>query len=460
MRRDPLPWLLFVILALLGAVAWFTRYPESPALDRMTEWPVIGPTAERFREFYRSPTVPPESVEPETEVVVIGREVVGPRPGRSTQSSLGRVWVRAGTELRESPDAASPVVETVDAILQMRLIERRGEWHRVSGIGYHGSLAEGWLHRADVREPSPEELWQPQPVLPLLAVQPAAELLAEARELMGDDSTEMPCGPYLLLTDLEDRALARRCPRLAGELDRLYASRIGLDPVSEPAEAILLFRSYGAYLIFRLRVSPESRRHAFAAPARGIVALAAEGKRIEQLQATLVHELTHLLNRRYLGPALPSWLDEGLAEELSMSRVEDDGALVPGSLGRWQAGSEQALLVGGGGVQLARLRAELGRGSLARLEELVRLDREGFQAEGRTQTHYSLSGFWVRYLLSGESPGGVRGFRSFLAAVAGGEPLDEQLLLSSLGADWDELESGFHEWLATGADEKGVHREP
>ena len=446
MRRDPLPWLLLLVLVLLVGIAWLTRYPDSPVLDRLAKWPVIGPAAERFGELYRSAPARPVAEEPQTEVVVVGREIVGPPPVPPTSRPLGRVWVRAGTDLRESPDPGSLVIETVPGIRTMALMERRGDWRRVSRVGLRGTLSVGWVRLADLGEPSAEELWQPEPVLPLAATPPAAELLAAARELMGDDARELPCGPFLLVTDVAG-PVVERCPRLAGQLDRLYARRTGLEPVGEPAEAILLFDSHGAFVIFRTRVSPASRRHAFAAPARGIVALASGGRLVEQVQATLVHELAHLLNRRFLGPALPSWLDEGLAEELAMSRIADDGTLVPDSLGHWEAGNKRARLMGGGQVDLGSLRTRLRRGELPTLEELIRLDRAGFQAELRFQIHYSLSAFWVRYLLSGESPAGADGFRSFLAAVAAGEPLDEELLLSRLGAGWPELETGFRVWL-------------
>ena len=91
------------------------------------------------------------------------------------------------------------------------------------------------------------------------------------------------------------------------------------------------------------------------------------------------------------------------------------------------------------------------RGDLPTLEALVRFDRAAFQAEERLETHYSLSAFWVRYLLGPGSPGGERGFRSFLAAVAAGEPLEEDLLLGSLGSTWPELETGFRRWLDSDA---------
>ncbi len=450
MRRDPLPWLLILLLVLLGSVAWLTRYPDSPVLDRLVELPVIGPAAERFREIYRPAPPAPRAEEPPVEVMGAGRERTAAPSVTVTSRRLGRVWVRAGTRLRERPDPGSGVVATVEDLRPMVLMERRGDWRRVSRVGLQGALVEGWARRADLSEPSADELWQPEPVVPLAATPPAEEILAEARRLMGDDVREMPCGPFLLITDVEG-PLIERCPRLAGQLDGLYAQRTGLEPVGEAAEAILLFDSEGAFLIFRTRVSPESRRHAFAAPAQGIVALAAGTRLVEQVQATLVHELVHLLNRRHLGPALPSWLDEGLAEELAMSRITADGTLVPGSLGRWETGTERARLLGGGQVEIGGLRSSMRRDDLPTFEDLVGFDRSGFQAQSRFKIHYALSAFWVRYLLSDESPAGRQGFRSFLAAVAAGETLDEDLLLGRLGAGWSELETGFRGWLDAGA---------
>ena len=173
---------------------------------------------------------------------------------------------------------------------------------------------------------------------------------------------------------------------------------------------------------------------------------------MEGLKA-LVHELVHLLNRRYLGPALPSWLDEGLAEELAMSHIGTDGTLVPGRLGSWEvpASGEGRRLLGGGLVVLNGLRSRMRWGDLPSLERLVGLDRTAFQAAPEFRIHYALSAFWVRYLLSGESPAGAVGFRGFLAAVASGEPLDRELLQERLGAGWSELESGFRRWLDAGA---------
>ena len=452
MRRDPLVWLLVLVLVLLGGIAWLTQNPESPLLDRLVEWPGIGPAAEWFRDSYRA-RPPARDAEPAIEYVVVPRdsegEPTGP-PADETTRTLGRAWVRAGTELREAPDSGSPVVERISSLRTMSVVEARGDWRRVSRVGLGGSLSEGWVHQTELGEPSADELRRPEPVLPLAATPPSDEVIAEARRLMDDGARELPCGPFRLLTDVR-APVVEHCPRLAGQLDSLYARRTGLEPVGTPAEAILLFRTDGAYLVFRARTSPEIRRHAFAAPARGFVAVAAGNRPVAQIRATLVHELVHLLNRRFLGPALPSWLDEGLAEEVAMSRIAEDGTVAPATLSRWEMGPEAARRVGGGEIALGALRTRMRRGDLPTLEALVRFDRAAFQAEERLETHYSLSAFWVRYLLGPGSPGGERGFRSFLAAVAAGEPLEEDLLLGSLGSTWPELETGFRRWLDSDA---------
>ncbi len=456
MRRDPMPLLLILVLALLGSVAWLTRDPDHPALDWLARQPVVGPAAERFRDAYRGTAPRPAAAAPEAEAEgaapgiagrgIAGREVAGPRASTAVPRPLGRAWLAVGTELRREPDPASAVVARLEGLRMMAIRERRGGWCRVARAGLGGSLTEGWVPEADLGEPSAEELWQPEPVVPLAAVAPAAAILAEARGLMGTGVRESPCGPYLLLTDVAG-PLAETCPRLAGQLEGLYAARTGLAPVGRAAEAIFVFDSRGAYMVFRTRISPESRRHAFAAPARGFVAVAGGGKRLEQVQETVVHELVHLLNRRFLGPALPSWLDEGLAEDLAMSQIAADGTLAPGSLGRWEEGSPEARRVGGGQVVLGELRAWMRGGELPSVERLVGLDSAAFQDQAWFEVHYALSGFWVRYLLGGGAPAGAEGFRAFLAAVAAGEPLTEDLLLSSLGAGWPELESGFRRWL-------------
>ena len=450
-RGNPTLWTVLLLLTVLGTVAYLTHHPEHPVVDRLAELPGIGPVAEWFRDSYRPPSPPPAAEEREPETIIVeesapgGEEVV-----QVIAVPLGSVWVRAGTELRAAPEDSSAVVEVVPLLGKMTLRGRRGEWRRVARAELGGRLVEGWVRAEELVEPSREELWAAAPVLPLAAAEPTEETLAQARELMGEEVRQLPCGPFRLLTDARG-PVVDGCSRLAGQLERAYAERTGLEPVGEARETILLFDSHGAYLVFRMRVSPGSVRGAFAAPGRGFVALAVGGRESSLVRAMLAHELVHLLNRRFLGPALPSWIDEGLAEELGMSRIGEDGSLEPGTLGTIGGGSGDVVVVGGGQLHLSSVRARMWAGSLPTLRQLVALDRHAFQVEESYQLHYSLSAFWLRYLLSERSPMGAEGFRAFLAAVAAGERLEGELLLARLGTDWQQLEVGFRRWLDSDA---------
>ena len=450
-RGNPTLWMVLLLLTVLGSIAYLTHHPEHPVVDRLAELPGIGPAAEWFRDSYRPPS--PRSVEEAREPETVIVEESAPRREavvRVISAPLGSVWVRAGTELRAAPEDSSDVVEVVQLLGRMTLRGRRGEWRRVARAEIEGRLVEGWVRAEELAEPSREELWEAAPVLPLAAVEAEQEVLAQARELMGEGARQLPCGPFRLLTDARG-PVVDGCSRLAGRLDRIYAERTGLEPVGEARETILLFDSQSTYLVFRTRASPESVRGAFAAPGRGFVALAVGGREAGHVRAMLVHELVHLLNRRFLGPALPSWIDEGLAEELGMSRIGEDGTLEPGTLGEFGGGGGVVVVLGGGRVHLSAVRARMRRGDMPTLRELVALDRHAFQAEESYQLHYSLSAFWVRYLLRERSPMGSEGFRAFLAEVAAGERLEGELLLARLGTDWQELEVGFRRWLDSDA---------
>lgn len=168
----------------------------------------------------------------------------------------------------------------------------------------------------------------------------------------------------------------------------------------------------------------------------------------------VVHELTHLLNRRGIGPALPPWLEEGLASDLSHAKIDERGRLHPGTVGGETLRMGESVFEVGGLAEARALRDALEVGEVTSFEELTELDSEAFYTAERVHLHYSLSLFWVRYLLSDESGSLAGGFRSFLVALARGEALTQDLLLEHLGADWDELEWDFRAWVGTQSPER------
>lgn len=151
MRRDPLPWLLLLLLTLLAGVAYLTAHPEHPLLDRLAGMSLIGPAAARFRELYRPPAAHPPGQpagagEAAVEYEVIVVEPPTPPPsGPVASPRLGSVWLGAGAALRRTPEEDGAVVEIVATLRKLTLVERRGGWRRVSRVELAGGLTEGWV---------------------------------------------------------------------------------------------------------------------------------------------------------------------------------------------------------------------------------------------------------------------------------------------------------------------------
>jgi hypothetical protein len=163
--------------------------------------------------------------------------------------------------------------------------------------------------------------------------------------------------------------------------------------------------------------------------------------------ATLVHELTHLANRRALGPALPPWLDEGLADDLATASIGAGGGLDPTALGGSVERAGSGVTYHGPRADLRRLSALAEAGDLPSLSRLTALDWEGFVLPARRDVHYPLAGFFVRFLLAGEGGALREPFRDFLASVAAGESADGPALIRRLDRSWDSLQWSFELWL-------------
>jgi hypothetical protein len=248
-------------------------------------------------------------------------------------------------------------------------------------------------------------------------------------------------GPYPLYTDSPDAGVLLLLDRAAGGLEDAYRERYGLSPIGQPAEAVVLFSSRAGY--DRLLEEAGGPRAGSGHVLGGVVALWREGRELEEVRSTLIHELVHLLNRRAIGPALPPWLDEGLAVDLAQSDIGPGGRLVPGTLAELTRRTPVYVERFGGAASLEHLRQAAARGELPSLAALT-AGHDGFAGIDPPHLAYSEAGFLVRYLLAGEH---AAPFRGFLAAVAeGGDPGGDGLL-RALGSDWAGLEEGFRRWL-------------
>ncbi|MEO7796043.1 MAG: hypothetical protein ABIV06_14840 [Thermoanaerobaculia bacterium] len=291
-----------------------------------------------------------------------------------------------------------------------------------------------------------------EPPLPLPALSPNPERLAAARALLAEGtvaSAESTLGGYLFLTDIADPRLIARATAVVDGLEKTYFERYGRRPVGAPREAIVLFQSEKDYRRFQAgdpRLAGLSGSTGLAG--RGLVATFQGERSGDELLGTLVHELGHLLNRRALGPSLPSWLDEGLADDLGASRIDPEGQLHPGSWSRTLESQGPEIRISGGEAALRDLAelygpdgANAGRFDLG---AMLALEWEEFVEEESAELHYAVATAFIRMLLAAPTSNAL--FRDWLAAVAaGGSPAAEALRLK-LDRPWSELDRALALW--------------
>jgi len=454
--------LLLLLLAGFAGFAWLTRHPETPWLAEAEGWPLVGPLAARFREAW----LPPELRHGAGEEG--GREDGAGNPARrSGAAGLGAggeegeeepeiivlspgflhgaremVWLVPGMVLRSEPGDSAPVLLEPGGVTNVPVVERRGDWVQVV---YRRRA--GWVK-------SPQE-WvpplpaEPLPVHPVPALAPDPARLALAREILHLTAEEPSgrLGPYPLYTDHPGVELYAFLDRVAAETEAAYVERYGRTPLGEAAEAIVLFTRQEDYRSFQ---ASEARIAGIASAghaAGGILALYAEGEHRLDLASTLVHEIVHLLNRRALGPALPPWLDEGLAGDLGAATFTPEGKLLTRELGGRIELSPGRIDYHGSHAALRRLHQALDRGDAPTLEEMVDLSWEDFVHPSLAELNYAESAFFLRYLIAGEGGAMAPGFRAFLAAVSEGEPPTGEALRTHLDRPWSRIEPSFQAWV-------------
>lgn len=430
---------------------------------------------------------PPEPEPPAGSAPAPEPEVLGGPAAFGEEARERRLWLPAGTALRERPDPRAPVLDTLTTPVELPVVERRGPWARV----VRGAL-RAWVQVPGAGDPEDDG---PARVLPGRGPDP--ELLERALARLGGagEAGEVPSpgslGPYALYTDVDDEELLAYLGRLTGDLHRVYRERYGLDPpdggsgaAQGPPEAVVLFARQEDYLAFAESDVALAGLEAGGFAGFGLAALAAGGRSREETAALLVHELVHLINARTLGPRTPPWLEEGLANDLSFSRIDPPGRLDPDTLGgtasiraRWPAASSRDESVQGGvevtvtsvgaRAALERLSRALDRGELVPLAELGRLSWHRLVEPERRRLVYAQSAFFVRYLLepdpAGESAGELpglqgggpeapgaglaAGFRTYLQRLATGRASGPDALPEALGTDWATLDRAFRRWL-------------
>jgi hypothetical protein len=450
MRRAAVAWTLVALLvAALGGVVWLTRHPDVAWLARAEGWPLVGSLAAAFRRTYLPLPPSPSGGSPGAgeagggvsfTYVPEADEEAGPAAAEAIRGTGEFVWLEPGMALLAAPAEGAAEVYRAPLIANVEVLERRGRWVRVEF-----RRRSGWVEMRRAAG-SPPLGSAPEPPRPLAASPPDPTRLATALGLLGVARPAGELGPYPVYTDVGDPDLLAFLDRVAAAVDGVYRRRYGRPPVGEAAEAVVLFARAADYRAFQ---ASEPRLAGLAASGHsgfGLVALPAAGGR-EELAGTLVHELTHLLNRRALGPALPPWLDEGMAGDLGGCRVSPQGGIEPAELGGEATRSARRVEFSGSRAQVRHLAEARDGGRLPPLAALFARPWEEFVAPPAAELDYGESATLVRYLLDGEGGRLAPGFRSFLAAVSAGEPASGAALAAHLGQPWARTEAGWRTWL-------------
>ena len=438
-------FLSLVVLAAAGLVG-LTYFPESALLEEATSWPLVGPLAQEIRRIYLPPPPMPGDRAPareraETEDPPPFRRERPPAQVRAFEARPFE-YFREGTPVYEKPALEADVILRLDNPARFALFKKRGEWARI-----RLASREAWIQvNDDTVSLEPPLGREARPVTPLTGRPPDAGRLAEARQLLGGEPSRRRLGPYELLTDVKDRELLAFLDAVVRHHGPAHLRRYGLAPVGEPAAAIVLFSREGDYWRYQRSEKGLEGLRAAGHAGSGIVALPAASSSRALIAGVLVHELTHMLNRRTIGPALPPWLEEGTAEDLGGSRVAESGEILLGSVQSSSRKEGTRIELSGFSASLQLLRRAGEGGGLVPLEELLALDWGAFVGEGRRSLHYAQSAMWIRYLLSPETGYGPR-FRAFLEGVARGGPATADSLEDYLGQPLSTLETRFRAWL-------------
>jgi hypothetical protein len=459
--RDAFAILLVLLLvALLGLFGWMTRQPEAPFFERAERAPVVGGAVAALRQRYLTDQL--------TDQIEAARH----RPRASTGSEAraapqpapppdgpDREWIGLGATLRVAPSARAAPLGRTRELWSYEVLERRAEWVRVRTV----DGTDAWVDLAAERDTKPPLGEDPLPPGPLPAREPDVARLHAALAWLDSSAQAIEIGGYQLFHDLDAAAWQRLAPiveaALGEDIEVFYAERYGLQPIGSPAEVVVLFRDEQAYRQVQLAQPELGASPTTGHTAAGLVALFAGSRSPREIASTLAHELGHLLGRRALGPALPSWLDEGLADDFATAVLARAAGGDP--YAGWLTASSGGFELAGPLAGLAVLLRRLAEGRLEPLEALVAMPRETFYAAPERELLYTQSAFVVRCLLERGLPGrpsaGAAGFRAYLAAIRSGGAVDGEALLESLDTTWGELELAFracllHEGSRSGLD--------
>lgn len=390
---------------------------------------------------------PPAAAAPQDEPVLGKRS-----PILAVDADTETLRLEAGARLRQRPDRSATLLEVLAESAELPILDRRGPWVKVRYGTWLAWVVPGGERPAAGR------------LLPARSAPDEARLL-RARDLLGTPPEPSALAEFTLYTDVADEALLRRLGRVAAELPTTYRERYGLEPGPQTGATVVLFASEASYRRFEEADPQLSTSETGGYTSNGLSILFVGERSPEETVQILVHELTHLLNRGALGSATPTWLEEGMAEDLAFSRVEADGKIQVGSLGGFStaglkdlgpAGVLHRSESGGARRALVALLAAWNEPVRPSLAALPTLPRQRFMDASARALHYAQSAFLIRYLLDGGSRELERGFLSYLDEVALADLPVGVSLWPLLRTDPETVERGLYRWLRRRAQADGL----
>jgi hypothetical protein len=391
------------------------------------------------------------------------RPVLGKRVAGRFDAGGERARIPAGAALRSAPSEFGSELLRFETGIELAVLERRGEWVEVRWQGYRGWVrlrTDGSAPGAapSALEPVPEEAWRE-----VLATTREVE---QARSYLRDERA-WDLGAWRLFTDFDPVADAARLDAVravAASLEVVYRQRYGLEPFTPPEPfVVVLYRREEDYrrYVGETGVTVGSTTRGHSTP--GMAVLFDGGRPLDELTALVVHELVHLLNQRSFLRGLASWLEEGMAEELCWSRLDEEGRPVAGTLrgsvgvrtfsafdeqGRELIVRERTLR--GPAVWLTKVVERWDTRPDHSLQRLMTLDWASFALGPERELNYTESAYFLRFLLDARTELSSA-FRQFLHGGQRGESLDATRLEEQLGMSLLEVEEDFRAWARTQA---------
>lgn len=435
--RDALTSLLVVAVVLFFVVlAAVTARPEAAVWERVEELPGLGWPVERLRERYLPPDRPPRAAAERTrdaEPAPVDRPV-------ATTAAMDLEFVGTGARLLAEPRASAELVRITDSLRRYEVLERRDSWALLLLGRTDDEVESAWVDLEAERDMSePPRGNAPEPPRPRPAAAATREQIDAVMAHLEQPIEQSSAAGYSLLLGLRDPVLTGALRAELLEIESAYSARYRLEPLGDAAETVVVFRDEENYRAFQETAPALAGLRSAGHSIRGLVALYKGDRSLGDVRETLRHEVAHLLNRRSLGPALPPWLGEGIADDLALlSKLEGDD---PFALYRFTLGNET--LYRGPLASLRLLQQTMDAGGWVPLHRMLGMDWEQFVRGGRAPLLYAQSSFLVHWLLESRPDA----FRRYLNGVSLGRPASAAELSRACGVEIQELDAEFRAWL-------------